>query len=217
VRLRIAAVLAERHGAHLVGCAATGVAAADYAMLAASPFGSLPVSDHAALHDDAQAALERFATAAQRAGVASFEKRLVTGHAAEVLVTQTLYADLVIVGQFLAGFRRVDLVGEIDMQVRRHVASAFAQLAAQRRGQPRPRAAQLIVKATQLRGARHIHGHLSLAALATPVALDAVRMEPLYGATVGRSAPVFDRSQKCADDSCMLPAIGIAGAREVMP
>jgi nucleotide-binding universal stress UspA family protein len=47
--------------------------------------------------------------------VASFEKRLVTGHAAEVLVTQSLYADLVIVGQdsgaaVLAGFAVPDYV-----------------------------------------------------------------------------------------------------------
>ncbi len=115
LRLGLAAGLAERHGAHLIGCAATGVAAADYAMLAASPFGSLPVADYAALHDDAHAALERFATEARHRGVASFATRLVTGHAAEVLVTQSTYADLVIVGQdsgaaVLAGFAVPDYV-----------------------------------------------------------------------------------------------------------
>lgn len=115
LRMRLAAGLAERHGAHLIGCAATGVAAADYAMLAASPFGALPVADHAALHEDAQAALHRFSAEAQRAGVASFETRLVMGHAAEVLVTQSAYADLVVVGQdsgaaVLAGFAVPDYV-----------------------------------------------------------------------------------------------------------
>jgi nucleotide-binding universal stress UspA family protein len=99
LRLRLAVDLVGRHGAHLIGCAATGVTAADYAMLAASPFGSLPVADYAALHDDARAALERFSTAVRRAGVVSPETRLVTGHAAEVVVTQSAYADLVIVGQ----------------------------------------------------------------------------------------------------------------------
>ena len=114
-RLRLAAELAERHGAHLVGCAATGVAAADYAMLAASPFGALPIADYAALHDDAHAALERFTIEARRANVVSFATRLVMGHAAEVLVTQSTYADLVIVGQdtgaaVLAGFAVPDYV-----------------------------------------------------------------------------------------------------------
>jgi nucleotide-binding universal stress UspA family protein len=114
-RLGLAAGLAERHGAHLIGCAATGVAAADYAMLAASPFGALPLADYTTLHDDAQAALAHFASEAERAGVESFETRLVMGHAAEVLVTQSTYADLVVVGQdngaaVLSGFAVPDYV-----------------------------------------------------------------------------------------------------------
>ncbi|GGC13348.1 universal stress protein [Pseudoduganella buxea] len=115
LRMRLATGLAERHGAHLVGCAATGLAPADYAMLAASPFGAMPLADHAALHDDAAAALERFTVDARRRGVASFETRLVTGHAAEVVLAQSTYADLVIVGQdngtaVLTGFAVPDYV-----------------------------------------------------------------------------------------------------------
>lgn len=98
-RLRIAAALAERHGAHLIGSAVTGSTARDYAMAAATPFGALPLVDLTELRERASAALERFSEEARRLGVASLETRLIEEDAERALVLQSAYADLIVVGQ----------------------------------------------------------------------------------------------------------------------
>lgn len=99
VRLRIAATLAERHGAHLTGCATTGITAGDYAMAAVTPFGSLPLVDYARMGEEAETALRHFETEARQRGVASVETMCIADHAGAALVARSPYADLIVVGQ----------------------------------------------------------------------------------------------------------------------
>ncbi|MGX4640389.1 universal stress protein [Massilia sp. SYSU DXS3249] len=96
-RLLAAARLAGEHGAHLVGCAATGMSWPAYAMLAGSmtraggeEFESLRVLGHANL--------ERFSLRARQLGVQSLEERLVEDENRDALLLQSRYADLVVTG-----------------------------------------------------------------------------------------------------------------------
>jgi nucleotide-binding universal stress UspA family protein len=102
-RLRVAVDLAERHGAHLIGSAVTGIAAHDYAMVAASPFGPLPLVDMQEVRERTADTLARFQDEARRLGAASVETRLIEDNAERALVLQSAYADLIVVGQNEAG------------------------------------------------------------------------------------------------------------------
>ena len=100
-RLRAAALLANDHGAHLVGMAATGISWLDYAVLTGS-FGApvpLPESDFQGLRDAAQARLDAFRQAAGRLGVESLEAHASDDDAAYALLLESRYADLVVLSQ----------------------------------------------------------------------------------------------------------------------
>lgn len=100
-RLRAAALLANDHGAHLVGMAATGVSWLDYAVLTGS-FGApvpLPESDFQGLREAAQTRLDAFRTEAGRLGVESFEAHASDDDAAYALLLESRYADLVVLSQ----------------------------------------------------------------------------------------------------------------------
>ena len=100
-RLRAAALLANDHGAHLVGMAATGVSWLDYAVLTGS-FGApvpLPESDFQGLRDAAEARLAVFKREAGRLGIESFEAHASDDDAAYALLLESRYADLVVLSQ----------------------------------------------------------------------------------------------------------------------
>jgi len=97
-RLRAAAVLAEAHGAHLVGVAATGMSFASYAMLTGQ-MALMPLDDFAALRAASSASLARFSAAAGRLGIQSLEERVVEDELRTALLLQSRYADLLVVGQ----------------------------------------------------------------------------------------------------------------------
>lgn len=100
-RLRAAALLANDHGAHLIGMAATGISWLDYAVLTGS-FGApvpLPESDFQGLRDAAQARLDAFSREAGRLGVESFEAHTSDDDVAYALLLESRYADLVVLSQ----------------------------------------------------------------------------------------------------------------------
>ncbi|MGH8855527.1 MAG: universal stress protein [Telluria sp.] len=97
-RVRAAAWLANAHGAHLVGSAATGMSWAAYAMLAGS-MGVTPVDEYESLRTLARANLRRFGERATQLGVQSLEQRLGEEENRDALLLQARYADLVVTGQ----------------------------------------------------------------------------------------------------------------------
>ena len=97
-RVQAAACLANAHGAHLVGAAATGVSWPAFAMLT----GGIPVApaeDFELLRALGRKNLERFASRARQLGVHSFEERLVEDENRDALLLQSRYADLMVTGQ----------------------------------------------------------------------------------------------------------------------
>ncbi|GIZ50533.1 universal stress protein [Noviherbaspirillum aridicola] len=98
-RMRVAAMLAEDCGAHLVGAAVTGISSVAYADAGSgvpNPNAGM-LMDIAARH--AKAALARFEALAGQLGIASFESRLVDDEPLEGISVQGRYADLVVLGQ----------------------------------------------------------------------------------------------------------------------
>ena len=97
-RLRAATVLADAHGAHLVGVAVTGMSFAGYAMLSGQ-MALMPLDEFASLRAAASASLAHFSAAAQRLGAQSIEERLIEDDQRFALLLQSRYADLLVVGQ----------------------------------------------------------------------------------------------------------------------
>jgi nucleotide-binding universal stress UspA family protein len=95
-RLRAAAMLAEAHGAHLVGSAATGISWMDFSLLTGSAGAPVPCDDFTAMREAAAARLHAFTEQAAQLGVASVEARLVEDVADYALLLQSRYADLVV-------------------------------------------------------------------------------------------------------------------------
>jgi nucleotide-binding universal stress UspA family protein len=98
-RMRAAAMLANEHGAHLVGTAATGISYTELALLTGSMAAPMPVSDLDGLRDAALVRLREFAEQATRLGVASSEARLIEEDTDYGLLMQSRYADLVVLSQ----------------------------------------------------------------------------------------------------------------------
>lgn len=97
-RLQAAAWLANAHGAHLVGSAATGLSWPAYVMLAGS-LRIAPDEDFDVLRRKARAGLRDFAERARRLGVESLEERLAEDEHRAALLLDSRYADLVVLGQ----------------------------------------------------------------------------------------------------------------------
>lgn len=98
IRLRAAAWLANAHGAHLIGAAATGMSWPAYAVLTGS-MAVAPGDEFDSLRGIGQESLVRFAELARQFGVESVEPRLVEDENRDALLLQSRYADLVVVGQ----------------------------------------------------------------------------------------------------------------------
>jgi nucleotide-binding universal stress UspA family protein len=98
-RLRAAALLAVKHGAHLVGCAATGISWLNYSLLTSSMAAPVIGDDFQELRDAAAVRLQAFAQAAAHQGVESYETRLTEDDPRYALLLQSRYADLVVLSQ----------------------------------------------------------------------------------------------------------------------
>ncbi|THC46667.1 universal stress protein [Massilia sp. Mn16-1_5] len=102
-RIALAAQLALRHDAHLLGVALTGVSRYYYREGAADLARTVLAPHMDALFARAGAALDRFARIAADAGVRSCEGRLVDDEAAAGLALSGRYADLLVLGQHEPG------------------------------------------------------------------------------------------------------------------
>jgi nucleotide-binding universal stress UspA family protein len=102
-RLRAAAQLANDHGAHLVGCAATGISWMDFALLTGYTGAPVPRDDFTAMREAADAWLRAFTGEAVRLGVGSVEARLAEDIADYALLLQSRYADLVVLSRDSGG------------------------------------------------------------------------------------------------------------------
>jgi nucleotide-binding universal stress UspA family protein len=98
-RIEVAASLAGRYDAHLVGTAMTGLS--PYAFGATGFDAGMPpvVFPIEELRADANRVLDVFDATAHRLGVDSFERRLVDDEAGLGMCLQAPYADLVVVSQ----------------------------------------------------------------------------------------------------------------------
>ena len=98
-RLRAAALLAVKHGAHLVGSGATGLSMMDYSLLTGGMTAPVVGDEFQGLRDAAAAHLEAFRQAAQHLGVTAPETRLIEDDPRYALLLQSRYADLVVLSQ----------------------------------------------------------------------------------------------------------------------
>lgn len=99
IRYAFAAQLALAFDAHLIGGAMTGVSR--FVPPAAIEGAGAAVAEQIdRMRANAKAALDQFGSAVDRAGVASYEQRLVNDDADGGMVLQARYADLAIVSQF---------------------------------------------------------------------------------------------------------------------
>ena len=98
-RLSAACLLANAYDAHLIGSADTGIGWLDYALLTGAVAATTAGPDFEALRAAARARLAQFEDAARRAGVASFESRLIEDEARYALLLQSRYADLVVLSR----------------------------------------------------------------------------------------------------------------------
>jgi nucleotide-binding universal stress UspA family protein len=97
--LKLAASLANRNGAHLIGMATSGLAELTYAMATGSPVPITPIIAVDNLRADAERLLSGFEEHCRELGVASYETRLFDVSAEEALLTQSRYCDLLMVSQ----------------------------------------------------------------------------------------------------------------------
>ncbi|WP_180279019.1 universal stress protein [Janthinobacterium sp. BJB304] len=98
-RLEVAAALAQEYGAHLIGTAASGGAQLDYIVYGVAALTPLLQFDYEPMRKAAQEQLRQFDGHCRRLGVASYETRFQDSHAADALILQSLYCDLIVTGQ----------------------------------------------------------------------------------------------------------------------
>jgi nucleotide-binding universal stress UspA family protein len=98
ITIDVAAHLANRHGAHLVGTAASGYAELNYLIAIGAPVAIMPPVELEALRAEARRRLQLFETRCGELGVASIERRAVDTSAADTLLLQSRYCDLVVAG-----------------------------------------------------------------------------------------------------------------------
>lgn len=98
-RLRAAALLAVKHGAHLVGSGATGLSMMDYSLLTGGMTPPVIGDEFQDLRDAAAGHLEGFLQAARHLGVTAPEIRLIEDDPRYALLLQSRYADLVVLSQ----------------------------------------------------------------------------------------------------------------------
>jgi nucleotide-binding universal stress UspA family protein len=95
----VAAHLAIQMDAHLVGAAASGMVELNYLLAAEAPMAMMPAINIAQLRDDAQFQLRAFEKRCKELAVSSFESRLFDTSAANALLLQSRFCDLLVVSQ----------------------------------------------------------------------------------------------------------------------
>jgi nucleotide-binding universal stress UspA family protein len=98
-RLRAAALLAVKHGAHLIGSGATGISWMEYSLLTGSMAAPVIGDDFQSLRDAVAARLEEFKRVTARLGIESSEARMIEDDPRYALLLQSRYADLVVLSQ----------------------------------------------------------------------------------------------------------------------
>ena len=98
-RLQVAAALASEADSHLIGTVASGGPQLDYLVYGAATLAPPPPIDYEPLREAAREQLARFDERCPQLGVASYETRFQDSSAADALILQSLYCDLVITGQ----------------------------------------------------------------------------------------------------------------------
>ncbi|PJC99519.1 hypothetical protein GQ37_004055 [Janthinobacterium sp. BJB1] len=98
-RLQVAAALASEADSHLIGTVASGGPQLDYLVYGAVTLAPPPPIDCEPLREAAREQLARFDERCHQLGVASYETRFQDSSAADALILQSLYCDLVITGQ----------------------------------------------------------------------------------------------------------------------
>ncbi len=99
-RIALAANMAIRNEAHLIGCAFTGVSRFLYASLATGTDGTAMGEYLKTLQENADRALSGFEEMVKRLGVLSFEARKDMDEPGAGLSLQARYSDLVVLGQY---------------------------------------------------------------------------------------------------------------------
>ena len=97
--LRVAASLARQWESHLIGAASSGLAEMAYMLAAGAPMAILPPDSVDTLRGDANRQLQQFEQFCRAEGIDSFETRLFETSAADSLLLQSRYCDLVVVGR----------------------------------------------------------------------------------------------------------------------
>ena len=98
-RLRAAALLAVKHGAHLIGSGATGISWMEYSLLTGSMAAPVIGDDFQGLRDAVATRLEEFKALAGHLGIESVETRMIEDDPRYALLLQSRYADLVVLSQ----------------------------------------------------------------------------------------------------------------------
>lgn len=98
-RIKIAANIARKEGAHLIGAAMTGISRLLYATGALDQKDPNLASHLQILHERGNRALTEFESIVKQLGVLSFEKRLIDDEAGGGVCLQASYCDLVVIGQ----------------------------------------------------------------------------------------------------------------------
>ena len=99
-RIEAAAAIAVLENAHLIGTATMGVSRYLYKSLAVSPEDPGIAPCFHTLRERAEDRLRKFEEIAQRAGVESFERRMVEDDVARGLSVQAPYCDLIVLGLY---------------------------------------------------------------------------------------------------------------------
>lgn len=121
-RVRLAAQLARREDAHLIGAAMTGLSQFVYQCAAMSPEAPVIATDLSFLNERADAALAEFEREVSGMGVQSYEHRRIDDEAASGLTLQARYADLVVLGQTDPEEPAPSLGGDMAQYVMLHCA-----------------------------------------------------------------------------------------------
>lgn len=98
-RIEVAAAIAAQHGAHLVGVAATALPQTFYMPGLVGESGAALSAYLDFMKERALTALAGFEELAERAGVSTFEQRLMEDETGAALCLQARYCDLLVIGQ----------------------------------------------------------------------------------------------------------------------
>lgn len=97
--MAVAAGLARRMDAHLIGTVSSGVAELDSLVATGAPLAAMVAADSATLRAEGQQRLQRFEQDCRELGVDSCEARLLDVSPLDTLLLQSRYCDLLVAGQ----------------------------------------------------------------------------------------------------------------------